>query len=153
MFPWHAYWQIGWIVDYLISEAGLRSGDKISFPYGYMTPKVGPHVTYGFAPGNVYGRKANLIFRPDMVKCDNPEIEFLTAISEKGDKMYLIAMSQSNDAQKCAVNFDTTRLDSSLRGFRHVRALQGKAMKVNGRSGKMNLEFAPWGINVLEITI
>lgn len=153
MFPWHAYWQIGWIVDYLISEAGLRSGDKISFPYGYMTPKVGPHVTYGFAPGNVYGRKANLIFRPDMVKCDNPEIEFLTAISGKGDKMYLIAMSQSNDAQNCTVNFDTTPLDSSLRGFRHVRALQGKAMKVNGRSGKMNLEFAPWGINVLEITI
>ena len=58
MFPWHAYWQIGWIVDYLIAEAGLRSDSNISFPYGYMTPKVGPHVTYGFAPGNIYGKKA-----------------------------------------------------------------------------------------------
>ena len=64
MFPWHAYWQIGWIVDYLIAEAGLRSDSNISFPYGYMTPKVGPHVTYGFAPGNIYGKKADLLFRP-----------------------------------------------------------------------------------------
>lgn len=153
MFPWHAYWQIGWIVDYLIAEAGLRSDSNISFPYGYMTPKVGPHVTYGFAPGNIYGKKADLLFRPDMVGCDNPEIEFLTALSENGTKLYLIAMCQSNDSQSCTVTLDLSQLVANKTGFRSAKALQGKIIRSAGKKGQINLDFAPWGMNVIEISL
>src|SRR5690606_23491990 len=39
-FPHHAWWQIGWITDYLLSEIASRSGHEIEFPRGFITPKV-----------------------------------------------------------------------------------------------------------------
>ena len=115
--------------------------------------KVGPHVTYGFAPGNIYGKKADLLFRPDMVGCDNPEIEFLTALSENGTKLYLIAMCQSNDSQSCTVTLDLSQLVANKTGFRSAKALQGKIIRSAGKKGQINLDFAPWGMNVIEISL
>lgn len=153
MFPWHAYWQVGWIVDYLISEASMRSDGKISFPYGYMTPKVGPHVTYGFAPGDIFGHKANLVFRPDMVKCDNSNVEFLTALSENGKKLYLIALGQTNATQACTVDIDCSKLTGKAHGFKSANSLQGKIAGIDRKNGKLSFEFQPWTMNVVEITL
>jgi hypothetical protein len=50
-FPHHAWWQIGWITDYLMSEIQLRSRQKVIFKRGFITPKVGPHQPYGFSSG------------------------------------------------------------------------------------------------------
>ncbi|ULT40502.1 hypothetical protein KRR40_37825 [Niabella defluvii] len=33
-FPHHAWWQLGWITDYLMSELLLRSQGRIEFPQG-----------------------------------------------------------------------------------------------------------------------
>ena len=153
MFPWHAYWQIGWITDYLISEAELRSDGNVTFPYGYMTPKVGPHVTYGFAPGEIYGRKADLVFRSDMIRCDNPDVEFITALSENGKKLYLMALSQTNEGNSCKVELDMTKLGSGRSGFRSVKALQGSIGAVSPKAGQISLEFEPWSMKVLEINL
>ncbi|WP_315817140.1 hypothetical protein [Paraflavitalea speifideaquila] len=38
-YPHHAWWQIGWITDYLLSEAELRSQGKLRFPRGFITPR------------------------------------------------------------------------------------------------------------------
>ncbi len=38
-YPHHAWWQIGWITDYLLAEAQLRSDGQITFPRGFVTPK------------------------------------------------------------------------------------------------------------------
>lgn len=100
VFPWHAYWQMGWIMDYMMSEAHLRSNGQVKFPYGYMTPKVGPHVTYGFAPGDIYGHKADLVLRPDMIVSDNADVEYITARSTDGKKLYLVVLSQSPRARR-----------------------------------------------------
>ena len=153
MFPWHAYWQIGWITDYLISEAELRSDGNVTFPYGYMTPKVGPHVTYGFAPGEIYGRKADLVFRSDMIRCDNPNVEFITALSENGKKLYLMALSQTNEGNSCKVELDMTKLGSGRARFRSVKALQGSIGAVSPKAGQISLEFEPWSMKVMEINL
>ena len=63
-----AWWQIGWIMDYLMSEAEMRSNGAVSFPRGFITPKVGPHQTIGFESGLTYGKKANLVLIPNMIK-------------------------------------------------------------------------------------
>lgn len=78
-YPHHAWWQTGWITDYLLAEAELRSNGKISFPAGFITPKVGPHRTFGFSPGTVDGEEASLIMLPGGVSCDNPDVEYLLA--------------------------------------------------------------------------
>jgi len=78
-YPHHAWWQMGWITDYLIAELELRSNSAISFPAGFITPKVGPHRTYGFAEGNVMGERASLVMLPGEFNCDNPNIEIVLA--------------------------------------------------------------------------
>src|SRR5690606_4097063 len=61
-FPQHAWWQIGRITDYLLAEAHLRANGQITFPSGFMAPKVGPHTAYGFASGKMFGKPVDLSF-------------------------------------------------------------------------------------------
>ncbi|WP_234735796.1 glycoside hydrolase family protein [Tellurirhabdus bombi] len=95
-YPHHAWWQIGWLTDYLLAEAELRSGGKIAFPRGFVTPKVGPHQTVGFAPGTVNGEKASLLIDEKLVKIDNPSVDCILARSDK--KLFVILLN--NRAQK-----------------------------------------------------
>lgn len=92
-FPHHAWWQIGWIYDYLLAEAELRSDGKISFPRGFMTPKVGPHKTAGFAPGTINGTKANLLLRKGLVKTNNPNVDYITAESTDGNRLFVVFLN------------------------------------------------------------
>jgi hypothetical protein len=153
MFPWHAYWQIGWIIDYLISEIHLRSAGKIEFPYGFMTPKVGPHVTYGFAPGKIFGQKGDLIFRPDMIGSDNADIEYIMAQSPDKSKLYLMVLSQSSSAQSCNLKVDLSCLTGKATQWKSIKSLQGKIKKADKKNGNLLLEFVPWDLNVMEISI
>ncbi len=93
-FPHHAWWQIGWIMDYLMSEAELRSNGAISFPRGFITPKVGPHQSIGFAPGLLFGKKANLILVPELIYTDNALCEYLTIVSDS--TLYILTMNSSS---------------------------------------------------------
>ncbi len=97
-YPHHAWWQVGWITDYLLSEAELRSKGKVSFPRGFVTPKVGPHQTYGFAPGTVNGQKANLVINEDWVKVDSPSIDYILAEAVDGKKKFAILLNNRAQA-------------------------------------------------------
>ncbi|MCH8217037.1 MAG: glycerophosphoryl diester phosphodiesterase [Planctomycetes bacterium] len=90
-FPHHAWWQIGWITDYLISEAMLRTDNKVTFPRGFFTPKVGPHAAYGFAPGEVYGDAASLI--RGNAHLNRSDVETVMAKSEDGKTYYTVLMN------------------------------------------------------------
>lgn len=92
-YPHHAWWQIGWLTDYLMSEAELRSGGQVKFPRGFVTPKVGPHQSYGFAPGIINGQKAWLKIDEDLVQIDNPTVDYLLAESEKKDTLFVILLN------------------------------------------------------------
>ncbi len=133
-YPHHAWWQIGWITDYLLSEAQLRSGNKIVFPRGFVTPKVGPHESYGFAPGSVYGMPAKLIHEEGLVKCDNPNVEYVLA---KGDQATFVVLLNDVGSRE--------KVDLQLKAGRITDLGSGK--QVNDRS--MVLE--GYGIKVLMI--
>ncbi|MFC6193454.1 glycerophosphoryl diester phosphodiesterase [Dyadobacter subterraneus] len=96
-YPHHAWWQIGWITDYLLSETELRSDGKVSFPRGFVTPKVGPHQTYGFEPGSVYGEKSNLVIREGFVQNDKPIVDYILA--ENGQKNVAYVMLLNDRSQ------------------------------------------------------
>jgi hypothetical protein len=89
-YPHHAWWQIGWITDYLLSEAQLRSGNQVVFPRGFVTPKVGPHESYGFAPGKIYGQEARLVSQEGLVECNNPNIEYILGKNNKSTFVILL---------------------------------------------------------------
>jgi hypothetical protein len=93
LYPHHAWWQVGWITDYLMSEASLRSKGKVSFPRGFVAPKVGPHQTYGFQPGTVYGKKTKLVIREGFLQGQSPVIDpILTEDIETGSA-YIILLN------------------------------------------------------------
>lgn len=103
-YPHHAWWQIGWITDYLMAEAELRSGGQVQFPRGFVTPKVGPHQTYGFAPGTVYGQPASLILRDGLAVSDNPNVEVITALSPDRKRLFVVLLNNRAQATTTTVN-------------------------------------------------
>lgn len=127
-FPHHAWWQIGWIMDYLMSEAELRSNGRISFPRGFITPKVGPHQTIGFADGTIDGKKAKLVLVPGLVQTDNPQCDYLTI--ESGQTLYVLAMNSNN---KPIITDISIKLNNKKIDFRRV-------------------EIEEYGIKILEVS-
>jgi hypothetical protein len=117
-FPHHAWWQVGWITDYLFAEIELRSNGKITFPRGFITPKVGPHQSYGFEAGEIFGQKALLKMVPDAVSVSNPSIEYIVSSSEAGDKIWVTLINQGSEIQNGDLKtdfaaFSTGKLKSS----------------------------------------
>ena len=152
MFPWHAYWQIGWITDYLISEAHLRSNGKVQFPGGFMTPKVGPHITYGFEAGTIFGTRANLIFRPGMLQSDNPNMEYLTTLSENGKQLFLLILNQSPKEGTGTFSIDLTKIAPKTR-WSNEKFLQGSAFSIDPSKGKFSVKIPAWGMDVMVLDL
>ncbi|MBI5771981.1 MAG: glycerophosphoryl diester phosphodiesterase [Verrucomicrobia bacterium] len=154
MFPWHAEWHVGWITDYLVSEAALRTAGQIRFPGGHPTPKVGPHVTYGFAPGKIYGRPASLWMGTGAVKCDSPNVEYLCATDAARRTVFLVALNQSPRAQSTKLRLDPQpiTLEPALRTKRW-QALAGAVKDAEGRDGEFVFDLAPWGIGVVAVNL
>jgi hypothetical protein len=106
-YPHHAWWQIGWITDYLLAEAELRSGGRIQWPRGFMTPKVGPHESAGFAPGVVNGVPARLVgLAPGVVRVGSPDVEVICARSVNGGRMFLIFLNDTPEAVQTDYSVD-----------------------------------------------
>ncbi len=101
-YPHHAWWQLGWITDYLLAEVELRSGGDIRFPAGFITPKVGPHRTYGFSEGTVCGEKASLVMEDGLVVTDSPDVETVLARNDS----HLFVMLLNDCATPLSVNAD-----------------------------------------------
>lgn len=119
LFPHHAWWQIGWIYDYLLAEAELRSNNKIVFPRGFMTPKVGTHKVTGFAPGIIDGQKVNLILRKGLVTIDNPNIDYLTALSEDSQTLYIVLLNDQAKTTMFNLSVDIALLDSGKKNIKN----------------------------------
>ena len=153
-FSHHVYWQIGWITDYLISEAHLRSKGAISFPRGFMTPKVGPHATYGFAPGAILGEKANLIFRPWMLHGNNPDIEYITALSEDEKQLYLIFLNQSPLESNGTFLIDLSSLSSDKVHWRDEIEIYGSSLyDIDRKRAKLKVKIPMWGLSIIKLEL
>lgn len=122
-FPHHAWWQVGWIMDYLVSEAEMRSKGRISFPRGFITPKVGPHKSLGFAPGKINGKEAQLILSGELLEIDTPLCEYL--IAKSMDSYYVIL------------------LNSCIEPLSPTFIFKGQEIK--------NIHLEPYGIRIIEL--
>ncbi|MDR3820244.1 MAG: glycerophosphoryl diester phosphodiesterase [Bacteroides sp.] len=108
-FPQHAWWQIGWIYDYLISEVELRSEGRVKFPRGFMTPKVGSHKALGFQAGQIDGEKIDLMLRSDLVFVDNSNVDYITASDVNQKKLYVFLLNNQSKSNNIKVYFPDTQ--------------------------------------------
>lgn len=147
-FPHHAWWQIGWITDYLLSEASLRSEGRIAFPRGFFTPKVGPHASYGFAPGKLFGESVDLGWAA--VDTGNPDVEHVLARSRDGKRLYVLLLNDRPDESVAKVS--AASLGSSVKwsSARLLDAL-GKASPLSADAALWELKLPPYGLVVLQL--
>lgn len=126
-FPHHAWWQIGWIMDYLLSEAALRSNGAVHFPSGFMTPKVGPHKTYGFQPGKFFGKDYSLFLIPGYVKTSNASIDYITALNPSERKVYIVFMNSSSHSQSYSFELSAKTINKMVfKTPKGIRLITGK---------------------------
>lgn len=153
-FPHHAWWQIGWITDYLLSEVELRSQGQISFPRGFITPKVGPHQSYGFAPGKVYNTHASLKLIDGLLKSDNPYLDYVTAINADQKKCFIIMMNNSVKRLNTMVHVHPEKIPGASEAIvkgASVIGLDGKKVAISASVKSLDIEVAPYGLKVIEV--
>ncbi len=152
VFPWHGWWHIGWITDYLLAEAHLRSGGRIAFPRGFCTAKVGSHGPYGFADGTVYGERATFYRPRTLVEVDDPEIEVLTATSPDKSRLFVIALNHSRRRRLATLTLNPRGVRAGQRATWHGwRARTGRATATG--DGIWSLDVAAEGLTVLSIDL
>lgn len=148
-FPHHAWWQVGWITDYLLSEVTLRSAGKIEFPRGFFTPKVGPHASYGFAPGKLFGDSVSLGWGE--METGSPHIEHLLVHSTDAKRHYVILLNDLNEEGTARIATDAGAL-ARYRGCRFgLLDAKGKPLPLKIEGGMLSLPLAPYGLAVLTI--
>lgn len=153
-FPHHAWWQVGWITDYLMSEIELRSNKKISFPRGFITPKVGPHQTYNFAPGKVFGSSAKLLLRSGLFTLNNERIDFMGAINEESKEFYAILLNDSDKEQQTNIQIDNEQIIKN----KAVKFMGAFLLDANGKEEnkidnlkRRSFKLPPYGLKVIKV--
>ncbi|MBO9634802.1 MAG: glycerophosphoryl diester phosphodiesterase [Chitinophagaceae bacterium] len=153
-YPHHAWWQIGWITDYLLSELRLRSGGKVEFPRGCITPKVGPHQSYGFQPGNVYGHKASLLLKEGVLQTESPYLDYFGAIDNEQKKLFLFLLNNDDEKLTTTLTIDYSKiLDNKTivpKGIQWIEA-SGKRTRLPVKAS-FRLTLPGYGMQVLEIS-
>ncbi|WP_183557867.1 glycerophosphoryl diester phosphodiesterase [Mucilaginibacter sp. SP1R1] len=146
-YPHHAWWQIGWITDYLMAEAEMRSDGEVVFPRGFITPKVGPHQTYGFAAGTVYGDKASLMITDGAVKPSEPVIDYIVAKSQKKNCYYVVLLNDRVQQTTFTLTLDPEKWKKGS-AIKSVKSLKnGKMIDVR------NMELPGFGLEVLVVEL
>jgi len=151
-YPHHAWWQIGWITDYLMAEAQLRSEGKVLFPRGFVTPKVGPHQTYGFAPGKIAGASATLISRAGLVVQDDPDVEVITALATDRRRLFIVVMNDRKDDRATELRLDITKLGAPAKVLKVSVVDAGAGSAVSGKAA-WPVSLGPYGISIWAVDL
>ena len=103
---------------------------------------MGPHLTYGFTSGMVFGTKADLIMRPGLFKLDNPYIEYMAALNEKEKTVFLILLNNDDEKQTSLIEMDTKCLFSGKKiRVKNVASLDSKESCLHPFFGGWRIEY------------
>jgi hypothetical protein len=143
---------LAWTVDYLVTEAGLRSQGQITFPAQHQNGYVWfDNRIYGHAPGSIFGDKnVWLWLRKGLVTLDNPALNYLTA--ESGDKFFLVLMNENNREEKLTVKFAVEKLGFAVSAPPTATVLTGKtAQPISLTGANASLAVPARGLVVLRL--
>ena len=153
-YPHHAWWQVGWITDYLLAEAEMRSHGQVTFPRGFITPKVGPHLTYGFKEGTIYGTKAALLLKPDLLKVSSEYVDYYAAINTQQKKLFVIILNDDDDAREVNIALNNAAvLTGKIIMPLHTTIIDSRGTRVSlQEQAGWNVSLPAYGIKVIELS-
>ncbi|KAJ9150403.1 Atp synthase f0 sector subunit c [Pleurostoma richardsiae] len=140
-YPWHGWWHIGWVTDYLLASAHALSGGEVDFPHGFITAKVGAHVPYGFASGTIYGEAADLWQPRSLLNVSDPEVDYITARSTDGAKLFVILLNELAAGKAVTLTMDPR----SLVAFK--RATWGETSSLAGSASPSEADNT-WSVDI-----
>lgn len=139
------------LIDYLVSEADLRSGGKIGFPSRYSaTAAYFQQKVYGDRPGQFYSRSNVWLWMPQRLLTNTSvQINYLAARGD--DNLCVALMNQSTQTVTTTVS-----LNPSLVAFGPSHSIQVRTNNVEApqrtlTAGSVTVSVAPKGITTLEI--
>ena len=142
---------LSWTLDYLVSEALLRSAGEIRFPsvrqFGYA---YFDNLVYGHEPGRIFGTEgAWLWLRKGLVTLDNPQINYLMAHTQ--DKFFLILMNESSQQETVALTFHPENITKGSGYFGAARVISGGGGEVPLTENAGKISLTPRGFTVLQV--
>ncbi|WP_261387751.1 glycerophosphoryl diester phosphodiesterase [Chitinophaga pinensis] len=152
-YPHHAWWQVGLLTDYLVSEVSLRSNMGISFPKGFVTPKVGPHACYGFAPGQLFGKPVNLYMPDGLLQVNNPQVDYLMARSTSGRETYILLLNNDDASQETTVTINTGKTSATAIGQVTLLDAAGKIEKETLSGQQWKVHIPPYGLKIIALSL
>jgi hypothetical protein len=143
----HIPCQLAMVVDYLVTEAWVRSKGEISFPwskqqgYGWFSNRV-----YGDAPGTIYGQNGmSLWLDRQAAKVGSDQLDYLTARGP--DSWSIILMNESDQAVTAPLSVDAKRIGLK-EGAGYNVIVDGKPAKMDG-AFPGNVTVSPKGMTVI----
>ncbi len=101
----HIWPQMSIVLDYIVSDIEMLSGGQIKFPYAEIEAFANLCCRmYGHAPGTFYGNEAILWMPQRLLTCSDAGLNYLSARSIDGRKLYLAFANHSDsdiDAEIC----------------------------------------------------
>ncbi|WP_235904383.1 glycerophosphoryl diester phosphodiesterase [Arcticibacter tournemirensis] len=152
-FPHHAWWQIGWITDYLLSEIKVRSLKQIDFPGGFITPKVGPHQSYGFTGGTVYGTQASLLLKAGVIHLEDPYVDYFMAANEHEKKLFVMLLNNDDERRVASFSLDYSKVwkDKQITPVSIFGIDEGGSRRELPTNPGLALPLEPYGLQTIEI--
>ncbi|MGN6555943.1 MAG: hypothetical protein ACTHLW_19725 [Verrucomicrobiota bacterium] len=149
----HIWPMASMLLDYLVTDAFVRSEGKIDFPsrfiegYAYLQNKF-----YGDRPGQFYDQTNCFLWMPKgLVKADTVELNYIAARDDKG--LNIALMNQSDEPVR-----STIRLNPKVAGFDPsktfevlVREGNAEPTRTTMQNGELAVAVAPKGITALNI--
>jgi hypothetical protein len=130
----------------------MRSAGQISFPAGFITPKVGPHRSYGFAPGQVFGEEAELAWGG--VEADHPAVDTLVARSTKSRRVFVVLLNQRAEPTTVRVRADIRAItDGKGESWKSVQLRTGAetvSQVISDEVGPIDLPAFGWSVLVYD---
>ena len=147
----HIIVHLSWTLDYLVSEAGLRSGGAIKFPglrqFGYA---YFDNLVYGHAPGEILGEKDVWPWlRRGLVTLDNPQVNYLTA--HNGKSFFLILMNESSEKESVKIQFNPAKIAGGKAQFTKARNLVAGNSEIALTDNSTTVQLDPRGWTVLAV--
>lgn len=142
---------LSWTIDYLVSEAALRSNGKVGFPalrqFGYA---FFDNLVYGHAPGEVFGEKDMwLWFDRSLLTLDNPQINHLTA--QNGKTLAIILTNANREPEKVTLTLNPEKLNPKSGNITKARFLAGGEGDLKLTDHSAELTIPPLGQVVLAV--
>jgi hypothetical protein len=148
----HIIPMLSMLMDYLVTDAHVRSNGQIDFPYNYSEGYAYmQNKAYGAMTGTFYDRDDALLWMPKALLDVPGQINYITARGQRGG-LYIALMSESDQHMVAEVTLNQDLLPGVAGKDLPVTIVSGNAKTtLTCKDGKMNVPVPSRGLSALVI--